>query len=136
MTQARESISADQALAAGEAIADRVTVWSNWRSASVVALFATLPGEVDTQPLIELARREGKRMLFPRMLAERTLEFAVVEEIGSLRTGRYGVLEPGRGSPAETIQADAIVFVPGVAFDREGVRLGPGVRSIFEWTAS
>jgi 5-formyltetrahydrofolate cyclo-ligase len=126
MTQVRDSISADQALAAGEAIADRLAVWSSWRSSTVVALFATLSGEVDTQPLFELARRDGKQILFPRMLAARTLEFAVVEEIGSLWTGRYGVLEPGHGSRVETLHANAIVLVPGVAFDRGGGRLGRG----------
>ena len=126
MTRALESISAQQALAAGEAISDRLADWSSWRSSSVVALFATLRGEVDTQPLIELARRDGKQLLFPRMFAGRTLEFAVVEKIGSLRPGRYGVLEPDSRCPARPMRADTIVFVPGRAFDREGGRLGRG----------
>lgn len=126
MTRALESISAEEALAAGEAISDRLADWSSWRSSSAVALFATLAGEIDTQPLIELARRDGKQLLFPRMLAGRTLEFAVVEKIGSLRPGRYGVLEPDRRCAAQPLHADAIVFVPGRAFDREGGRLGRG----------
>jgi 5-formyltetrahydrofolate cyclo-ligase len=126
MTQARAAISADQALAVGQAIADRLEVWPSWRSSAVVALFATLSGEVDTRPLVELARRDGKRILFPRMLEGRTLEFAVAEEIGSLRPGRYGVLEPDHQSQVETLTGNAIVFVPGVAFDREGGRLGRG----------
>jgi 5-formyltetrahydrofolate cyclo-ligase len=121
-----ESISTQEALAAGQAISNRLAGWSSWRSSLVVALFATLPGEVDTQPLIELARRDGKQILFPRILARRTIEFAVVEEIGSLRPGRYGVLEPDLLCPAQQLHADTIVFVPGVAFDREGGRLGRG----------
>lgn len=126
MAQRLASIPVHEALAAGEAISSRLENWSSWRSSSVIALFATLPGEIDTQPLIELARRDGKRLLFPRMLAGRTLEFAVVEKIGSLRPGRYGVLEPDSRCPARTMRADTIVFVPGRAFDREGGRLGRG----------
>jgi len=121
-----ESISASESRAAGEAIADRLASWSTWRSSSVVVLFATLRGEVDTQPLIERAQRAGKQLLFPRMLEGRTLEFAAVDEIGSLQPGRYGVLEPDRRCSARPIQTDAIVFVPGLAFDREGGRLGRG----------
>jgi 5-formyltetrahydrofolate cyclo-ligase len=121
-----ESISTQEALAAGEAISNRLAGWSSWRSSPVVALFATLPGEVDTQPLIELARRDGKQVLFPRILARRQIEFAVVEETGSLRPGRYGVLEPDQRCRAHELHAHTIVFVPGVAFDRRGGRLGRG----------
>lgn len=126
MTRALESVSACEALAAGEAIADRLAGWSRWRSSPGVALFATLGGEIDSRPLIELAQQNGKRLLFPRMLEGRMLEFAVVDEIESLRSGRYGVLEPDRRCPAQRMHVDEIIFVPGYAFDREGGRLGRG----------
>lgn len=121
-----ESISAQDALAAGKAISKRLADWSSWRSSSVVALFATLRGEIDSQPLIELARRDGKQLLFPRMRDGQTLEFAVVEEMESLRPGRYGVLEPDLQCPVQPMTADTIVLVPGCAFDRAGGRLGRG----------
>lgn len=124
--RALESISKGDALAAGEAVSDRLSSWSHWHSSSVVVLFATLPGEVDTRPLIERTWREGKQLLLPRMLEGRTLEFAAVDDIGSLQPGRFGVLEPGRECPVLQIGADAILFVPGCAFDREGGRLGRG----------
>lgn len=120
------SISAQDALAAGEAIANRLAGWSNWRASSSVALFATLQGEIDTQPLFELARRDGKRLLLPRMCVGRTLEFALVEDMESLKPGRFGVLEPGPRCLAQPLHADAIVLIPGCAFDREGGRLGRG----------
>ena len=126
MMRMLESVSAHDALAAGEAISVRMASWSNWRSTSVIALFATITGEVDTRPLFERAWREGKQLLLPRMLESRTLEFAVVDDIGSLHPGRYGVLEPGRRCPALPVPSDAIIFVPGRAFDRAGGRLGRG----------
>jgi 5-formyltetrahydrofolate cyclo-ligase len=120
------SFSAEQALSAGEAISDELSAWSGWLTASVVAVFATLPGEVDTRPLTQLVLREGKRLVFPRMVAGSTLEFALVEDPESLRPGRYGVLEPSRKNPALSIGGDAVVCVPGLAFDRAGGRLGRG----------
>jgi 5-formyltetrahydrofolate cyclo-ligase len=120
------SFSAEQALSAGEAILDELSAWSGWSTASVVVVFATLPGEVDTRPLIQLVLREGKRLVFPRMVSGSTLEFAVVEDPESLRPGRYGVLEPDRENPTLSIGGDAVVCLPGLAFDRAGGRLGRG----------
>lgn len=120
------SFSAEQALSAGEAISDELSAWSGWSTASVVAVFATLPGEVDTRPITQLVLRDGKRLVFPRMLAGSTLEFVVVEDPESLQPGRYGVLEPDRKNPALSIGGDTVVCVPGLAFDHAGGRLGRG----------
>ena len=120
------SISAECALSAGEAISNRVAEWSRWRTSSQVALFATLEGEVDSGPLIERVLREGKQLLLPRMVSGRSLEFAVVVDPESLRPGRYGVLEPDAQCPQRPMGGDGLVFVPGIAFDRAGGRLGRG----------
>lgn len=126
MQSVRTSFSAEQAHVVGEAISDQLTGWSGWHRASAVALFATLRGEVDTRPLIQLVLREGKRLAFPRMVAGSTLEFAVVEDFESLQPGRYGVFEPDRRCPALSMGGSDVVCVPGLAFDRSGGRLGRG----------
>jgi 5-formyltetrahydrofolate cyclo-ligase len=111
---------------AGEAIADRLASRSRWSASTTIALFATMPGEVDTSPLIRVAQQAGKRLLFPRMVPGKTLEFVHVEQVESLRTGRYGVREPDSRISAQVIPDDALVLVPGYAFDRDGGRLGRG----------
>jgi 5-formyltetrahydrofolate cyclo-ligase len=126
MKQTLEAISPAEARSAGEAISDRLSEWSSWRTASVIGLFSTLRGEIDTRPWIERTLREDKQLLLPRMVAGRTLEFAIVETLESLQPGRYGVLEPDRSCPTQRLPAEALVFVPGIAFDREGGRLGRG----------
>jgi len=115
-----------RALQTGEAIADRLESWSGWIDAATVALFARMPGEVDTSPLIRAAQRSGKRLLFPRTIPGLSLEFILVRDLGSMRTGRHGYREPDAQSPAETIATDVLMLVPGYAFDRHGGRLGRG----------
>jgi len=126
MRQELGALNAAAATRAGEAIAGHVSGWSVWKEASTVALFSTLGGEVDTEPLIRLARLDGKRTLFPRMIPGPSLEFACVEGPDSLQPGRYGVFEPDRSCLSQTLTSDVVVFVPGMAFDRLGGRLGRG----------
>jgi 5-formyltetrahydrofolate cyclo-ligase len=90
-----------------------------------VALYAALGDEVATAPLFELCCAHGKGILMPRV-AEPRLEFAPVASLGELRPGRYGVEEPPMERPAEPVAAEDLVLVPGVAFDRDGNRLGRG----------
>jgi 5-formyltetrahydrofolate cyclo-ligase len=63
--------------------------------------------------------------LLPRVVAGR-LEFAAVDDLATLETGRFGVLEPGAASSPVELTPSDLVFVPGVAFDRDGGRLGRG----------
>lgn len=121
-----ETLAGGEALLAGQAVARHVAVESAWQQASSVALYSMLPGEVDSTPLIQMAEREGKKLLFPRMVPGPSLEFVYVAEPASLRPGRYGVLEPDRHSPSQRLTREVVVLVPGLAFDRRGGRLGRG----------
>jgi len=121
-----DAISESEALAAGEGAIARLADWSGWQSASTIAVFATMPGEIDTEPVIERARDEGRRIVFPRMIAGSTLEFVPVDRPEQLGASRHAVKEPDVRIPARPLPVDAIVLVPGLAFDREGGRLGRG----------
>jgi 5-formyltetrahydrofolate cyclo-ligase len=116
---------AEDARRAGKAIAERLVEWPRWQGASSVALYRTLPGEVDTQPAIDAVRSANKTLLLPRLVGPR-LEFARVDETDALIRGRFGLLEPDVTCPAEEPGPDTLVLVPGLAFDRSGGRLGRG----------
>jgi 5-formyltetrahydrofolate cyclo-ligase len=104
---------------------------SAFREAQALAVFAPLPAEPDIHPLIEEAWARGKRVAFPLLTREGDvprLDWLVAESWDALVVaGPLGVREPDpavcpRLSPLEL---DSI-FVPGLAFDLRGHRLGRG----------
>ena len=65
-------------------------------------------------------------MALPRCEPSGRLGFHLVERLGDLRSGHYGVLEPPASLPALASASLPLVLVPGVAFDLSGRRLGRG----------
>jgi 5-formyltetrahydrofolate cyclo-ligase len=94
------------------------------RAGQRIALYASLPEELDTAPLLQLALDRGCRIYLPRI--ERRsgrMRFVAIGE--RLRFNRLGIAEPeGR----DTIGARwlDLVFLPLVGFDAHGMRLGMG----------
>ncbi len=116
------------------AIADRVQALTEWRAASVVALFVPMRTEVDVTLLERAARAEGKTVLAPRMIeVERpgappslALELRVWEEgVEPTESGRM-VREPPASAPRAALDAAELVIVPALAVDPTGARVGYG----------
>jgi 5-formyltetrahydrofolate cyclo-ligase len=93
-----------------------------WR----VALYAALPWELDTAPLIALAQSRGCRIYLPRIDRCRTSRaMRFVESQGPSRHNRFGIAEPAGIATIGARWLD-VVFLPLVGFDRCGLRLGTG----------
>ena len=100
-------------------------------SASTVLLYWSMPTEVHTHNLVRTLASEGLTVLLPRVLNDTELTLHRYIDDNNLRCGAYDILEPT--TPALTdeecrrlLTADAVAVIPGVAFDREGHRLGHG----------
>jgi len=119
-------VSVSEAEAAGQSVAARLSRRRSWPDLEVIALFASLPGEVETGPVIEICWRAGKRVLLPRVLETGGLEFATCAPGEPLVLGSFGVREPCEDAIVTPISEADQVLVPGVAFDRRGGRLGRG----------
>jgi 5-formyltetrahydrofolate cyclo-ligase len=91
-----------------------------------IALYAALPWELDTAPLIARALRRGCRVYLPRIdrrRASRAMTFVPMQ--GASQRNRLGIEEPA-GTATLSVRRLDLVFLPLVAFDRRGVRLGTG----------
>jgi 5-formyltetrahydrofolate cyclo-ligase len=127
--QARErlrQLGAAQRLAAGEAIAERVWELPEVERAGTILLFASLPEEVPTAPLARVVLERGHRLVYPRSHPGGRLVLHLVEEVEALAVGRYGILEPDVSLPQVEPGAVEAALAPGLAWDRQGTRLGRG----------
>ena len=93
--------------------------------AHTVLLYSALPDEVPTQPLLNRLSTEGKTVLLPRVVSDTDMELRRYTGSNDLEQGAYGIMEPTGELFIDYDNIDVAV-VPGMAFDREGHRLGRG----------
>jgi 5-formyltetrahydrofolate cyclo-ligase len=122
----RRALSPAERARAAKLVARHVGRMLHLRRGSRVALYASLPDELDTGELISLARRRGWTLYLPRIdhrRRGRRMQFVRLES--RRRTNRLGIQEP-QGSHTLSPRRLDIVFLPLVGFDAHGVRLGAG----------
>jgi 5-formyltetrahydrofolate cyclo-ligase len=99
-----------------------------WESFDTFFLFLSTNSEIDTQPLLESALKDGKKVFVPKVYAEKLVFNNVASAEGPWEKGAFGIREPAGGGepPAAPEDFPALIVVPGRAFDRNGNRLGKG----------
>jgi len=126
LRQRRQSLGQEQQLQAARDMAQQVASLPLWHDAQRIALYLAADGEIDTGPLAEAARDLGKQLFLPVIHANQRLSFAAWEKGASLVSNRYGIPEPPPGSEQCAPEALEIIFLPLVAWDKSGHRLGMG----------
>lgn len=111
---------------------------SIYKDAECVAAFFSLPDEVDALPIIARAFLDKKRVLLPRIVAgSNAMDFyelaapilGLQDLDAQTETNAWGIREPLLSLPRvpkEAIPAKTAILVPGLAFAKDGRRLGRG----------
>jgi 5-formyltetrahydrofolate cyclo-ligase len=122
----RRAVSGPQRAAAARRAARHADQFLHLAAGARIAVYAALPAELDSAPLIELAQSRGCRIYLPRIdrrRSSRSMRF--IEHAGPLRTNRLGIDEPAGAATLGARWLD-LVFLPLVGFDAAGLRLGTG----------
>ncbi|MBS9334706.1 5-formyltetrahydrofolate cyclo-ligase [Fructobacillus sp. M1-13] len=97
-----------------------------WREASCLATTVSLSFELETQGIMEQAKKEGKTVVLPVVKENKRLEFVRLDEQASWQTSPFGIQELVGGQVVPLKNID-LILVPGLAFDsKSGRRLGFG----------
>ncbi len=123
----RADLAATERAAAGQALCRVALGIREINAARIVCAYVPIGSEPDTRPLLAALRDHAVRVLLPVLLADGELAWGVYEGERSLRSGPRGTHSPtGPTLGMDAIRSADAVLVPGVAVDREGVRLGRG----------
>jgi 5-formyltetrahydrofolate cyclo-ligase len=109
-------------------IAARLAETDAWRDADTVLAFLSMPRELETAGLIAAARAEGKHVAVPLIEGEEIRFLVVQSDPADLPRDRWGIPVPDPAWPGLDLAraARTLVAAPGLAFDRQGNRLGRG----------
>lgn len=130
MRRRLEAVPRRQVQAHSRRVRERLRDLKPMRAARCFGLFAAMPGEIDLAELARQLLREGRQVAYPRYQAQsQSYEMVFVQDRDEeLVVGKYGVPEPAPYLPAATGEQrrELLWFVPGLAFDAAGRRLGRG----------
>ena len=126
----RDAMSREEKLELDSKIIQVATSLVSFRHADIILLYAPIKSEIDVMPIFQLAKEKGKRVAFPKCnKEERTMKFHFVDSIEEMEPCAYGIREPKEENEVydpELTKGSALCFVPGLAFDVYGYRLGYG----------
>jgi 5-formyltetrahydrofolate cyclo-ligase len=117
-----------QGVAAAEMIR-RSAVWEAYRT---LLVFLSTAGEINISHILASALGEGKRVFAPRLEGKKMIFCRVRSPLGPWEQGPFGIPQPPRpeqqeeGAVLEPTDFPVLITAPGLAFDREGRRLGRG----------
>jgi 5-formyltetrahydrofolate cyclo-ligase len=122
----RHAVGPEDLARASVAACAHVIASSAFRAARHVVLYAARSDEVDLATLEVAAQRNGAATYYPRS-GDSGFGFHRAAK-ADLVPGRYGILEPAaEAAPLDGDQPGILIVVPGLAFDRQGARLGSGL---------
>jgi 5-formyltetrahydrofolate cyclo-ligase len=118
----------DRTAASGR-LAEKLWTEPRFLNARRIFWYVSMPEEVDTRSLVRRCLAEGRSVCVARVVpGAGVIEARELKAWdGSFLTGPFGILEPDPAATRAVAPSEIdCVIVPGLAFDREGYRLGRG----------
>jgi 5-formyltetrahydrofolate cyclo-ligase len=122
MLKMRNKLNSQEVAKRSKTIQEFVIDTKEFQQAKVVGAYFAFGSEVTTELIIGRAKMLGKKIALPRV-EEDKITFYELSLTKSLIPGGFGIMEP---PPYGHVSEIDILVVPGIAFDKNGNRLGYG----------
>jgi 5-formyltetrahydrofolate cyclo-ligase len=120
---ARKTVSDAEVEAWSRQITERTAALTEFVQAKRILAYADYNHEVMTRFLIEAAWQAGKEVAVPKVVGK-DMQFYLLKDFSQLEPGYFGIPEPAAGELTDW--EEALMIMPGVAFDRQNHRVGYG----------
>lgn len=120
----REQMEKEQVIQQSKLIWNHIYDLSAFKKAGHIGIYANMQNEVETLSYVDKLVKQGRKIYFPKVYpAVKEMHFFEVQDVIQLEKGTFDVLEPPEFHKASRLD---LMIVPGVAFDKNGNRLGYG----------
>ncbi len=123
----KDILTEDQRQKLDNMIFNNVTTSDEYKNSNVVFIFVSYNNEVDTHKIIKQALKDGKILCVPKVISkEEGMIIVRIKQFEDLQAGAYGILEPKNDELRIAEDEIDISYLPGLAFDKKGGRVGYG----------
>lgn len=120
----KRAMTLEQIETASYALAQQFFATAYYREAKTLYGYLPYNQEVRTEPILLQALKDGKKVAVPKVYGD-TMRFIYLEDMNGIEKGYAGIPEPVADEPVAADET-ALVLMPGLAFDKEGHRIGYG----------
>ena len=120
----KKAMTEEEIVAASNRLAEQFYASEQYQNAKTIYGYLPYNQEVRTEPILLQALKDGKKVAVPKVYGD-TMRFIYLEELNGIEKGYAGIPEPVADEPVAADET-ALVLMPGLAFDKEGHRIGYG----------
>lgn len=120
----KRAMTAAQIESASKILGQMFLASAQYQKAKTIYGYLPYNQEVRTEPILEQALRDGKRVAVPKVFGDE-MRFIYLDDLSQVEKGYCGIPEPVADGP-EADDKTALVLMPGLAFDKQGHRIGYG----------
>ena len=120
----KRAMTQEQICSASEKLGQMLAQTEQYRQAKTIYGYLPYNQEVRTVPMLQRALQDGKRVAVPKVYGDE-MRFIYMEDLSQVAKSEMGIPEPVADGPVAD-DPEALVLMPGLAFDKEGNRIGYG----------
>lgn len=120
----KRAMTEEEIVSRSMALTEKFLSTDAYRQAKTIYGYLSYNQEMRTGPLLAQALKDGKAVAVPKVCGEE-MRFILMTDLDAVAKGYAGIPEPIADGPIAQ-DPTALVLMPGLAFDRQGRRLGYG----------